>query len=227
VPEAPDETPRSSSQRIGSAVYWFSRWCIRVGYDLAFSGEVAGAGHIPSGGGFIVASNHLSFLDPPLIGCHIPHQLAFFARKTLWKPGLAAWWLTTIECIPVDRDGGSDVSALRKTISSVAGGRGVILFPEGTRSPNGQLQEAKPGVGMLACKTGAPVVPARIFGSYEALGKGRRPQIPRPVDIVYGRPLLPVEFDPGPSAGKARYQIAADRILAAIAALQRPVRPVI
>jgi 1-acyl-sn-glycerol-3-phosphate acyltransferase len=76
-------------------------------------------------------------------------------------------------------------------------------------------------VGLIACRTSVPVVPARIFGSFEALGKGGSLRLNTPVSVVYGRPLLPQEYD-DPAAGKARYQIAADRIMAAIAQLEMP-----
>ena len=105
--------------------------------------------------------------------------------------------------------------------------RAVVLFPEGTRSPDGHLQKPKAGVGLMACKTGAPVVPCRIYGSYEAFGKGAKiPRFGTPVTIVFGRPIPAAEYD-SPSAGKERYQIASQRIMERIAALPMPVYPVI
>jgi 1-acyl-sn-glycerol-3-phosphate acyltransferase len=190
-------------------------------HEMFFRGEVAGQENIPATGPFILAANHASHLDPPIVGGHVPREIAAFARKTLWKPGLFGWWLTAVGCIPVDRDGGSDVAAMKRTMQVLKNGTPVILFPEGTRSPDGEPRNPKPGVGFIACHTLVPVVPARIFGSFEALGKGGSLRLGAPVSVGYGRPLLPSDYD-DPAAGKARYQIAADRIMAAIAQLEIP-----
>jgi 1-acyl-sn-glycerol-3-phosphate acyltransferase len=105
-------------------------------------------------------------------------------------------------------------------------GRVVILFPEGTRSPDGNLQPPKPGIGMLACRAGVPVIPARIFGSFEAFGRGGRLRLGTPVSIVYSKPMAPAEYD-DPSVGKARYELAAQRIMDRIAAIKPPTTPIV
>ena len=190
-------------------------------HEMFFRGEVAGQENIPVTGPFILAANHASHLDPPIVGGHVPREIAAFARKTLWKPGFFGWWLTAVGCIPVDRDGGSDVTAMKRVMQVLKNGKPVILFPEGTRSPDGEPRKPKAGVGFIACHTLVPVVPARIFGSFEAFGKGGALRLNAPVSVVYGRPLLPADYD-DPKGGKERYQIAADRIMAAIAQLEMP-----
>ena len=190
-------------------------------HEMFFRGEVIGQENIPATGAFIVAANHASHLDPPVAGGHVPRVIAAFARKTLWKPGIPAWWLTAVGCIPVDRDGGSDITAMKRTMQVLKNGTPLILFPEGTRSPDGEPRRPKAGVGLIACRTSVPVLPARIFGSFEALGKGGSLRLGTPISVVYGRMLLPAEYD-DPAAGKERYQIAADRIMAAIAKLEMP-----
>jgi 1-acyl-sn-glycerol-3-phosphate acyltransferase len=195
-------------------------------YEAFFRGEVVGLNHIPDSGPFLIAANHASHLDPPVIGCQIPRQMRFFARKTLWNSRVGNWWMTSTECIPVDRDTG-DVGAIRKVLQALQADRAVVLFPEGTRSPDGTLQKPKAGVGLMACKTGVAVVPARVFNSHAAFGKGDKvPNLGTPISIVFGAPLTAAEYD-DPSAGKERYQIASERIFARIAALQEPVRNVI
>src|SRR5258708_33006487 len=171
-------------------------------------------------GPFIIAANHASHLDPPLIGCHVPRQMRFFARRTLWKPGFASWWLDGVGTIPVDREAG-DIGAIKRGLQALKEDKVLILFPEGTRSPNGQLQEPKSGVGLIACRTQVPVLPVRIFGSFDALGKGRPLKLDTPISINYGKLLYPADYD-DPSAGKERYQVASSRIMAAIAALPEP-----
>ncbi len=207
-------------------VYGICHAFLDIMAGACFRGDVAGTENLPGSGGYLLASNHASFLDPPLVGLPVNQQVCFFARKSLWKPGIAAWWLDAVGCIPVDRDGSSDITAMKRVIQAVKSGRVVILFPEGTRTPDGRLQEPKPGVGLLACRTGAPVVPARIFGSYEALGRGGGLRLGTPVSITYGRPLQPSDYD-HPADGKERYPRAAARIMAAIAALEPPRFPIV
>jgi len=201
------------------AVYGVCHYLLRVMFDMFFRGEVIGLDHLPRRGSFLLAANHASFLDPPLIGCHISRQIAYFARKTLWQGAFSSWWLDAVGTIPVDRDGGQDVSAIKRVLKALKEDRGLILFPEGTRTLDGQLQPAKPGVGFIAVKTQVPVVPVRIFGSFEAFGKGRPLRLGTPVTIVFGAPLAPARYDE-PRAGKDRAQIASERIMAAIARLQ-------
>lgn len=205
--------------------YWFFHNIAQVTYDACFRGDVIGLQNLPAQGAFLIAANHSSHLDPPLVGCHIPQQVSFFARKTLWKPGVASWWLDAVETIPVDRDGGSDITAMKRVFGALKADRVVILFPEGTRSFDGKLQSPKPGIGMLACRAGVPVVPARLFGTFEAYGRGGRLRLGTPVSIIYGKPIQPAEYD-DPSAGKARYEQAARRIMARIADIG-PARPAV
>jgi 1-acyl-sn-glycerol-3-phosphate acyltransferase len=202
-------------------MYGFCHYVLRQVYGMFFRGEVRGVEHLPRTGGFLIASNHASHLDPPFVGCQVQLQIAFFARKTLWKPGLASWWLTKVGTIPVDRDGGADVTAIKRVIQSLKRERPVILFPEGTRSPDGQLQSPKPGVGMMASRTQVPVVPARIFHSSAAFGKDGKLRLNTPVSVVFGKPLQPADYD-DPNDGKERYQRASERIMAAIAQLEEP-----
>ena len=195
-------------------------------YSAFFRGEVAGTEHLMIDGPFLIAANHTSHLDPPVVGSQVGRQMRFFARKTLWSNAAASWWLNHTECIPVDRDSG-DVGAIKRVLQALKDNRAVVLFPEGTRSPDGSLQKPKAGVGLMACKSGVPVVPCRIFGSYEAFGKGSSmPRLGTPISIIYGPPISPTEYD-DPSLGKARYETAAARIFERIAALPKPDYPVI
>lgn len=207
-------------------LYGFCHYIIIGMSDAFFRGEVAGLEHLPSTGGFIVAANHQSHLDPPLIGGQVTRQMCPFARKTLWKPGLAAWWLDAVGCIPVDRDGGSDVQAMKRVLRALGEGKVLILFPEGTRSPTGELQTPKPGVGFMACRTGVPVVPARVFGSFKAFGRNAPLRLGTPVSVVFGPPVERKDYD-DPKDGKERYQRASERIMRRIAALTEPRYPVI
>ena len=208
-------------------VYGVSHYLAAAIYGMAFRGSVTGTENLPTSGGFLLAANHAGHLDPFLVGAQMARQVTFFARKTLWKPGFPSWWLDAVGVIPVDRDGGSDVTAIKRVLQALKEQRVIIMFPEGTRSPDGLLQAPKPGVGLFACRAQVPVVPARIFGSFEAFGKGAKfPRLGTPVAVAFGSPMLPAAYD-DPGAGKARYQIASERIMAEIARLQPPAECVI
>ncbi len=204
-----------------TAVYGFFHYLFKTLFSMFFRGDVAGVENIPREGAFLLAGNHASHLDPPAIGSNVPRQISFFARKTLWKGGVLSWWMDQAGCIPVDRDGGSDVSAIKRVLKTLQEGKALILFPEGTRSKDGSLQPPKSGVGMIACRARVPVVPVRIFDSHQAWGRGGRFTPGVPVSIIYGAPLQVADID-DKTAGKERYQIASERIMAAIAQLERP-----
>jgi 1-acyl-sn-glycerol-3-phosphate acyltransferase len=218
--------PRTPDHLAMTPFYGFFHYLMACAHSACFRGEVAGTEHIPPDGPFLVAANHASHLDPPFVGCQVPRQMRPFARKTLWSGKVFSWWLDRVECIAVDRDSG-DVAAIRKVLQALHSNRGIILFPEGTRSSDGRLQKPKAGVGLMACKTGAPVVPARIYGSFEAFGRGDKfPRLGTRVSVVFGRPITAAEYDV-PAAGKERYQVASQRIFDRIAALPEPRYPVV
>ncbi len=206
--------------------YGFFHFLASTLHSMWFRGVVAGQHNFPIEGPFLIASNHASHLDPPLVGCHVPRQMRFFARKSLWNNRILAWWLNQVETIPVERDSG-DIGAIKRVLQALKENRAVVLFPEGTRTPDGQLQKPKAGVGLMACKTGVPVVPCRVYGSFHAFGKGTSiPRFGTPVSVVFGPPISPDDYD-DPAAGKARYELAAQRIMDRIAAIPAPVYPVI
>ncbi|MEY4940506.1 MAG: hypothetical protein RIQ93_2241, partial [Verrucomicrobiota bacterium] len=101
-------------------VYGVCHYALAVTFDMFFRGEVAGRENLPKTGPFLIAGNHASHLDPPMIGSQVPRQMCFFARKTLWRGGAASWWLDTVGTIPVDRDGGQDVGALKRVLRALA-----------------------------------------------------------------------------------------------------------
>jgi 1-acyl-sn-glycerol-3-phosphate acyltransferase len=201
--------------------YGFFHYLAATVYSMWFRGEVIGTENFPTGGPFLIASNHASHLDPPIVGCQVPRQMRFFARRTLWNSRISRWWLDRVETIPVERDSG-DIAAIKRVLQALKENRAIVLFPEGTRSPDGHLQKAKAGVGFMACKTGVPVVPCRVYGSFEAFGKGAKvPRLGTPVTIVFGPPIPASDYD-DPAGGKARYEIAAQRIMDRIALLPEP-----
>ena len=204
---------------------WFYEltWhCSRAFMSAAGRAESVGVENVPRSGPFLLASNHTSFLDPLLLGCFLPRPVCFFSRKTLWNSPIMAWMMNRLKCIPVDRDGEGDIGAFKRVFAALKAGEGVQVFPEGTRTPDGKLQPARRGIGLLAAKAGVPIVPARVYGAFETFN--RRQVLPRPfyrLGAVFGKPLTAREYDPGPRDPN-RHQVIADRIMDAIAALPPP-----
>jgi 1-acyl-sn-glycerol-3-phosphate acyltransferase len=198
--------------------------CVRVTADWFFSTfydfSTSGKHHIPLYGSAIFAANHISFYDPPAIGAQVHRQFNYFARDTLYK-GLFGKALHKLDTIPVARDN-ADVKSLKAIFKALKQQGAVAIYPEGTRSADGQLAEPKPGAGMIACKSKATVVPTRIFGTFEAFGRHHKlPQLGGSIHIAYGRPMSIDEIDPGKDHPD-RYLEASHRIMARIAELQAP-----
>ncbi len=196
----------------------------RALYATYFRWRVFNPERVPETGGVILASNHASFLDPPLVGAGLQRGINYLARESLFRfPGVGAL-LRSWSAVPVDRDGGG-AAGLKAILDRLLAGGGIILFPEGTRTRDGNLQPARSGIGLVVIKSTAPVVPVRVFGTYEAYG--RHIKFPRPgrVAVKYGQPMNFVELRAEARAcSKPRlkeiYQQIADEIMAAIARLE-------
>lgn len=158
---------------------------------LIFPLKVYGREHIPKTGGFILASNHASYLDPVVLGVVCPRHLHFMARHDLFGNFLSAWFLSGLHAFPVKRSS-ADISALKKAMGLVRQGRGLLLFPEGTRQAKGVSAEPQAGIGFLAAKINAPVIPALICGTELAMPKGAK-FIKRAVISVYFGKQIPIE----------------------------------
>jgi len=200
--------------------------CFRLMYATYFRWRVIDPENVPLQGGVILASNHASFLDPPIVGSGLRRPINYLARESLFRyPGCGAL-LRSWNAVPVDRDGGG-ARGLKTILDRLLAGNAIILFPEGTRTPDGRLQPARSGIGLTVVKSTAPVVPVHVFGTFEAYG--RRHWVPHPcrLTVRYGKPMhfeaLRAEAK---TCDKARlkeiYQQIADEIMAAIAALELP-----
>ncbi|MEI6891302.1 MAG: lysophospholipid acyltransferase family protein [Pontiella sp.] len=180
---------------------------------------VRGVENIPDDGGVMIASNHASYLDPPVVASgYRKRPIHFMARNTLWKPGFGKWWMDSVGCIPVAR-GTGDRRALTVTIKMLKEGKVVSMFPEGTRSEDGELQKAKGGVAFIIEKSKCVVVPAYIDGSYRAYAKGTKFIKPLKVTITYGKPITQEDFQ-ALGSGRAAYDAHAALIMERIAELK-------
>lgn len=160
----------------------------RVFFRVYCRWRVEGAGHVPLSGPAILAANHTSFLDPPLVGAALPRAISYLARENLFRFPVFGSILRAWDVVPVDREGGSP-AGLKAIMARLEDHRAVVLFPEGTRSKDGRLQPARSGIGLLVIKSSAPVVPARIQGTFDAYSRGMVFPRPRPVSIRFGAPL--------------------------------------
>ena len=179
---------------------------------------------VPLTGGVILASNHASFLDPPLVGSGLQRDINYLARESLFRfPGIGAL-LRSWNSVPVDRDGGG-AAGLRAILERLLAGGGIILFPEGTRTTDGKLQPARSGIGLTVIKSSAVVIPVRTFGTFEAFGRNHKFPRPKRVAVKYGEPMRFEKLRAEAKiCDKARlkeiYQEIADEIMAAIAKLE-------
>ena len=208
-----------------SFTYYFWYTLSKITARFFFSFRVVHPERMIEEGPLILASNHQSYFDPPLVGICSRRSIYYLARKTLLQIPLLGKLLPNINVILVDRDG-NDMSALKSVICTVKSGNGVVLFPEGTRSQDGALQPAKAGIGLVIAKTRAPVQPMRIFGSHEAFPKGSGKISLSPITVVVGEPIRfnEGELDPERHGGdeRALYQHLANTVMEAISRLQLP-----
>ena len=175
------------------------------------------AGSVPRGGGLLIASNHASFLDIPLLGCGIFRRVWFLGRHDLFPIPFLNQVLQALGWIPL-RVGRLDRIAFAKAAEHIRNGRAVVIFPEGTRSATGKLRPGKPGIGVIVNQTGCKVIPAYIKGTHEALPVGAFWPRFRRVTVTYGEPL-DFSDDLKHLEGKRLYQHVSRTVMAKIAAL--------
>jgi 1-acyl-sn-glycerol-3-phosphate acyltransferase len=197
--------------------YWLGYNLTRLLGRIFFNIRILHRERVIQSGPVILAINHQSFLDPPLAGIACDRAIYFLARRSLLDSPVLGWLLPKLNVIPVNQEG-IDRSALKALIRIIREGNGALVFPEGSRTRDGRLQVAQPGVGLVVAKTLAPVVPLRIFGAFNAWPIGGKIRLFRPITIVVGEPIHFSEVDLSP--GENLYARLSQRIMDAIAALQ-------
>lgn len=198
-------------------IYWFAWMMFRAIARTVFGLRVLGAENLVTEGSVLVAANHQSFLDPPLISTLYQTPMYFLARKTLFH-GFTNWLYPRWNAIPVDQDR-PDMASLKTIIRKLRGGDRVLVFPEGARTADGELGEAAPGIGLIAVKSGALIQPMRISGAREALARGsKRVRFAR-ITVHIGPPIRLTDGELKAAKTKDDYERISNRIMAAIAAL--------
>ena len=197
--------------------YWIGYNLSRLIGRLFFRLRIIHPERMIQAGPVILAMNHQSYLDPPLAGIACDRAIYFLAKRTLTDVPVLGWLLPKLNVIPVNQEG-IDRSALKALIRVLKSGNAALVFPEGARTLDGNLQPAQAGVGLVISKTLAPVVPMRIFGAHEALPRGGGGLHFVPITVVVGEPIFFTKADLQPS-GKDLYGRLSQRVMDAVAAL--------
>lgn len=198
-------------------MWYFIGWSIFfIYFKLYMNVKVVGRRNIPAKGSFIFASNHASYLDPILLGTSIHRSLSYMAQEGLFEKKFLAWALPKVNAFPLKR-GEGDPGAIRQALKLLKTGRPLVIFPEGTRTEDNRLQPGKPGIGFIVAKSGVPVVPAYIEGSFEALPRGEKNLRRRQVKVYIGKPVY---FNNSDIKDRDAYQKISDDIMASISLLK-------
>jgi 1-acyl-sn-glycerol-3-phosphate acyltransferase len=169
-------------------ILYYAGWTVtRVLSKLLFRIRVSGQDHIPATGGFILATNHISWYDPPLVGSWATRQVYFFAKSELFKIPILGWAIRRTNALPVKR-GTVDRKSIEVSVAVIKQGYGLTFFPEGTRSKSDHFLDPKPGLGLLAIRAACPIVPGYVHGANRLtdcfLGRNR-------LRVVFGEPFSP------------------------------------
>jgi len=196
------------SHRLRSIISWLMKYLTRT--------KFIGVENIPPTGGVLLACNHMSRMDIPVLFLtpNRPEMTALVTTKYLKYP-LLRWFIVTAEGIWLDRDT-ADFSAFRNAVKALSDGKALGIAPEGTRSQTGQLIEGKPGTALLALRTGVPIIPVAIVGTEDSVSQLRRLKRPQ-ISAEYGEPIIPPQLDRNNREGQL--QILTDEIMCRIATM--------
>jgi len=211
VEKSKSGTPQTISDRSGFALFWYRIVQIVVATLLYSTGGIRASGrkNLPLSGGALLVSNHASHLDVFVLGIPLHRPLNYVARSTLFFPPLGSF-IRSVGGFPIQREG-MGAQGLKETLKRLRSGGIVALFPEGTRTTDGELGEFKAGIAVLAARAKVPIIPAAVAGTYEAWPRRRLFPKPHPVRIHYGPPIPPDEL--AKLDGNAMTELVRERVL--------------
>jgi len=177
-----------------SLFYKITQQSLKAFFRLLYDHEVILLDKTPLAQGAIIASNHASFFDPPLMAASYPEEVAFFARSTLFTNPFFKLLISKLNAHPVGK--GSDLTSLKLACKLIEEGKKILIFPEGTRSHDGELSPFKRGIAMLAQRTKAPIIPAYIHGTFDIWPKNQKlPSLfGKKTACVFGKPIFFDEY---------------------------------
>ncbi len=197
-------------------VYWFTFVALSILCRLLFSIKAYGTENVPRSGAVIIASNHASFVDPPVLAVTIPRSLMYLGRETLFRGRIWSAYLRLVHVIPIDRDG-KKTTGLKAALKSIKRGKALVLFPEGARQDGMNFGKPQSGVGFFALRYNLPVVPVYIRGSGKAMPRGSNRIIRTPVKVFCGKP---VKYSMQSDDKTAEYDRVARAVMSEIAKLK-------
>ncbi len=200
-------------------MFYAITWVIcRILFKLLFQARAKGEENIPQRGPVLIASNHVSFLDPLAVGTATRRQLHYMARDDLFTIPLLGRLIKNLNSFPVktDRPG---PETIKEALRVLGRGKALLVFPEGTRSPDGRLLPGQLGIGMLAWHSRAIVIPVAIIGSEKALPIDAKWISREKIEVRFGRAILPEEF-PKKRNRRENYQAISDKIMERIKELR-------
>ena len=166
-----------------SWLFYLGRFLFWVSFGTIWRCKVYGQENIPKDGGVLIAPNHVSYADPPLIGSSMERPLYFMAKQELFEMPVMGFLIRRTHAFPVKR-GAGDIGAFKTGLRQLQKGHALLMFPEGTRSKDGNFGKARSGVGMLSCHAQVPVVPVRIYNARNLKSFGQ-------LKVVFGKPVYP------------------------------------
>jgi 1-acyl-sn-glycerol-3-phosphate acyltransferase len=189
-------------------LYRISRLLLFFLFKIIFRLEIKGRKNLPRAGGFILASNHLSYLDPAVVGAACPRTLNFMARHDLFAVPIFGAFIRSVGAIPIRRNS-ADIASIKEALRHLRQARGIALFPEGSRSTGeGLSRDVQPGIGLMAVRSQVPVVPTFVNGTQRALGRHARFIRPTKIRVYFGKPIYPNHAD-----RKNSYEYFASRVM--------------
>jgi 1-acyl-sn-glycerol-3-phosphate acyltransferase len=195
MPNEPEEPVAMAQRSLGNHVwYQVCRRTIALACLIAYRLRFTGLKNIPQTGGVLIISNHQSHLDPPLVGVASRRRMNFVARKTLFAHKTMGRIIHSLGAIPIDRDG-FGIGGIKETLRRLKAGEMVLIFPEGTRSHDGEIAAFRPGFTALAIRSKCSILPVAIDGAYDVWPRERRfPRLGGTIYVHFGEPITPEEI---------------------------------